>query len=284
MARVKRGVMVRKRHKKLLEQVKGFRGARSRHYKVAHEALMHALSYAYRDRRRRKRDFRRLWIQRINAAARLNGITYSRLINGLKLAQVDLDRKVLADMAVRDPAAFSGVVALADNAIKAGGARPDARAFYTTRPLVVSAAPGLEERPIAITPVALPAATAVETVVLGAPVAAPAATGIAISFIEFNPEGRDVDGEYVRIVNSTGQAVDLNGWVLRDEGAKHTFNFPAFSLPAGAELQLWTKQGESDATNLYWSSRSAIWNNDGDTAVLFNADGVEVSRYTYEGE
>ncbi|MEI8165052.1 MAG: 50S ribosomal protein L20 [Chloroflexales bacterium] len=113
MARVKRGVMVHKRHTKLLAQAKGFRGARSRHYKVAHEAVMHALSYAYRDRRRRKRDFRRLWIQRINAAARIHGTTYSRLIAGLKRAEINLDRKILADLAVRDLNAFGEIVALA---------------------------------------------------------------------------------------------------------------------------------------------------------------------------
>jgi large subunit ribosomal protein L20 len=110
MARVKRGVMVRKRHKKLLQQAKGYRGSRSRHFKVAHEAVMKALAYAYRDRRNRKRDFRRLWIIRINAAARQHGMSYSRLINGLKQAGINLDRKMLADMAVHDPAAFSSVV------------------------------------------------------------------------------------------------------------------------------------------------------------------------------
>jgi large subunit ribosomal protein L20 len=110
MARVKRGVMVRKRHNKLLKQAKGFQGSRSRRIGVARQTLMKALSYAYRDRRNRKRDFRRLWIIRINAAARQNGISYNRLINGLKLAGINLDRKVLADMAVRDPAAFSSVV------------------------------------------------------------------------------------------------------------------------------------------------------------------------------
>jgi large subunit ribosomal protein L20 len=110
MARVKRGVMVRKRHNKLLQQAKGYRGSRSRRIKVARETVLKALSYAYRDRRNRKRDFRRLWIIRINAAARQNGISYSRLMNGLKLAGIDLDRKILADMAVRDPAAFSSVV------------------------------------------------------------------------------------------------------------------------------------------------------------------------------
>jgi large subunit ribosomal protein L20 len=110
MARVKRGVMVRKRHNKLLKQAKGYQGSRSRRIKVARETLMKALSYAYRDRRNRKRDFRRLWIIRINAAARLHGLSYSRLMSGLKGAGINLDRKMLADMAVRDPAAFSSVV------------------------------------------------------------------------------------------------------------------------------------------------------------------------------
>ena len=113
MARVKRGVMSRKRHNKLMKQVKGYQGARSRHVKVARETLMKALWYAYRDRRNKKRDFRRLWITRINAAARINGMTYSALMHGLKLAGIMLDRKVLADLAVRDPQAFAGVAAQA---------------------------------------------------------------------------------------------------------------------------------------------------------------------------
>jgi large subunit ribosomal protein L20 len=102
--------MVRKRHNKLLKQAKGYRGSRSRRIRVARQTVLKALSYAYRDRRNRKRDFRRLWIIRINAAARQNGISYSRLMSGLKQAGIDLDRKILADMAVRDPAAFSSVV------------------------------------------------------------------------------------------------------------------------------------------------------------------------------
>ena len=111
MARVKRGVMARKSHKKGMKQAKGYWGSRSRHFRPANETVMHALAYAYRDRRNRKRDFRGLWIQRINAAARLNGTTYSRLMKGLKDAGIDLDRKMLADLAVRDPAAFSSIVA-----------------------------------------------------------------------------------------------------------------------------------------------------------------------------
>lgn len=109
MARVKRGVMTRKHHKKVMQQAKGFKGSRSRHYKVAHETVMKSLSYAYRDRRARKRDMRRLWVQRINAAARLNGLSYSRFINGLKAAGIDLDRKILSDMAVHDPEGFRKV-------------------------------------------------------------------------------------------------------------------------------------------------------------------------------
>jgi large subunit ribosomal protein L20 len=110
MARVKRGVMVRKRHHKLLAQAKGYRGNRHRNYKVAHEAVMKALSYAYVHRRTKKRDMRRLWIVRINAAARQHGLSYSRFISGLKRAGIDLDRKQLADLAVRDTAAFSRLV------------------------------------------------------------------------------------------------------------------------------------------------------------------------------
>ena len=113
MARVKRGVAAHKRHKKVLAQVKGHYSANNRLYKRAHESLMHALQYAYRDRRNRKRDFRRLWIIRINAAARLNGINYSRFIEGLKIAGVKVDRKMLADLAVRDADAFAAIAAIA---------------------------------------------------------------------------------------------------------------------------------------------------------------------------
>jgi large subunit ribosomal protein L20 len=113
MARVKRGVHARKQRRAILERARGFRGARSRRYRVANEAVMHALRYQYRDRRARKGDFRKLWIARINAAARQEGVSYSRFINGLKLAEIDIDRKVLADLAVRDPAAFRELVAVA---------------------------------------------------------------------------------------------------------------------------------------------------------------------------
>lgn len=109
MARVKRGVQARRRHKKVLKKAKGYYGARSRIYRVAAQAVTKAGQYAYRDRRQRKRQFRRLWIVRINAAARMNGLSYSRLIDGLKKASVNIDRKVLADIAVHDSVAFSAI-------------------------------------------------------------------------------------------------------------------------------------------------------------------------------
>ena len=117
MARVKRGVTAHKRHKKVLAQVKGHYSTNNRLYKRAHESLMRSLAYAYRDRRNRKRDMRRLWIIRINAAARLNGLTYSRFVNGLTRAGVAVDRKMLADLAVRDANGFSAVVDTARQAL-----------------------------------------------------------------------------------------------------------------------------------------------------------------------
>ncbi|MCV0403537.1 MAG: 50S ribosomal protein L20 [Chloroflexi bacterium] len=110
MARVKRGVTAHRRHKKLLNRAEGRRGTRSTLIRPAREALIHALVYAYRDRRNRKRDMRRLWIERINAASRQHGVPYGRFIAGLKSAGVEVDRKILADMAVREPAAFAAMV------------------------------------------------------------------------------------------------------------------------------------------------------------------------------
>ncbi len=113
MSRVKRGVTARNRHKKILKAAKGYFGHKSKLFKVANQQVMKSGNYAYRDRRNKKRDFRKLWITRINAAARLNGISYSRLMNGLKKADIQLDRKVLADIAVQDPAGFAALVAQA---------------------------------------------------------------------------------------------------------------------------------------------------------------------------
>jgi|TARA_R110000850_G_scaffold75169_4_gene164141 large subunit ribosomal protein L20 len=117
MPRVKRGVTANRRHKKVLKQAKGYYGARSRIYRVAKQAVIKAGQYAYRDRRQRKRQFRRLWIARINAGARLNGLSYSRLIAGLKKANVEIDRKVLADLAMNDFAVFTVVVEKAKSAL-----------------------------------------------------------------------------------------------------------------------------------------------------------------------
>lgn len=113
MPRARSGVVTRKRHKKILKLAKGYRGARSKLYRVANQAVMKALAYAYRDRRQRKREFRKLWIARINAAARSNGLSYNRFINGLKRAGVDINRKMLADLAVNDTEAFSQLVEVA---------------------------------------------------------------------------------------------------------------------------------------------------------------------------
>jgi large subunit ribosomal protein L20 len=111
--RIKRSFKARRRRKKVLKLAKGYRGGRSKLFRTAADAVDKALMYAYRDRRQRKRDFRRLWIARINAAARLNNLSYSKFIHGLKLAKVDLDRKVLAELAISDPAGFARIAELA---------------------------------------------------------------------------------------------------------------------------------------------------------------------------
>ena len=113
--RVRRGFKARKRRKKILKLAKGFRGGRSKLYRTAADAVDKALMYAYRDRKARKRDFRRLWIARINAAARLNNLSYSKFIHGLKVANVELDRKILAEMAVSDPSGFAELAKLASS-------------------------------------------------------------------------------------------------------------------------------------------------------------------------
>lgn len=117
MPRAKGGPKTRQRRKKVLKMAKGYVGGRGRLYRTAVDAVHRALVYAYRDRRNRKRDFRRLWISRINAAAKLNGLSYSRLMNALKKAHVELDRKILADLAISDPGAFTKIAEMA----KAGG-------------------------------------------------------------------------------------------------------------------------------------------------------------------
>ena len=113
MARVKGGLGVKKRHNRVLKLAKGYRGARSKQYRVAKQSVMRALTSSYAGRKQRKRQFRQLWIARINAAARMNGLSYSKFMHGLKLAEVQLDRKILADMAVNDAAGFASLVELA---------------------------------------------------------------------------------------------------------------------------------------------------------------------------
>jgi large subunit ribosomal protein L20 len=124
MARIKRGIMSLKKRRKVLKAAKGFRGARGRTYKAANEALLHSMVYAFRDRRRRKRDFRSLWITRINAAARSEGLTYSRLMSGLKKEGLNVNRKILAELAVNDQSAFSHLLEIAKKHLPAGSERP----------------------------------------------------------------------------------------------------------------------------------------------------------------
>jgi len=126
MARVKRAINAQKKRRTVLEEASGYRGQRSRLYRKAKEQVLHSMTYAYRDRRARKGDFRSLWITRINAAARQNGLTYNRFIQGLKAAGVEVDRKVLADLAVTDPAAFAALVGVARAALPAAPAQAPA--------------------------------------------------------------------------------------------------------------------------------------------------------------
>ncbi len=121
MPRVKRGVAGRKKRKEVLKQAKGYYSARGKHFRAAHEQLLHSGTYAYRDRRARKGDFRRLWITRINAAARENGLSYSRMIAGLRVAEVEVDRKMLAELAVNEPQTFAALAEVAKQSLGSEG-------------------------------------------------------------------------------------------------------------------------------------------------------------------
>ena len=143
MARVKRAVNAQKKRKVTLERASGYRGQRSRLYRKAKEQVTHSLGYAYRDRRARKGDFRRLWIQRINAGARANGMTYNRFIQGLKAAGVEVDRKILADLAVTDAAAFTALVEIARANVPATRGRRQRRCLTT-----LDRIPGAERGPL----------------------------------------------------------------------------------------------------------------------------------------
>ena len=144
MARVKRAVHGKKHRRAVLERAQGYYGNKSRSFRSANEQVMHSLAYAYRDRRARKGDFRQLWIQRINAGARQHGMSYSRFVAGLKAAGVDLDRKILADLAVSDPAAFGALVAQASAALEA---RPEAAPAPQAR-TAAAPAPGPASPPV----------------------------------------------------------------------------------------------------------------------------------------
>jgi large subunit ribosomal protein L20 len=148
MARVKRAVHGKKHRRTVLERAQGFYGNKSRSFRSANEQVMHSLQYAYRDRRARKGDFRKLWIQRINAAARLNGTTYSRFIAGLHREGIEVDRRILADLAVRDPEAFAALVRLASNGSSTTGEKPSAPFGATAgadEEVTTSPEPGAEE-------------------------------------------------------------------------------------------------------------------------------------------
>src|SRR5579872_1852158 len=132
MARVKRATNAHKKRKVVLERASGYRGQRSRLYRKAKEQVLHSMTYAYRDRKDRKGNFRRLWIQRINAAARANGMTYNRFVQGLKAAGVEVDRKNLAELAVNEPASFAALVAVARTALPAPGQAPASGSGSTT--------------------------------------------------------------------------------------------------------------------------------------------------------
>ena len=128
MARVKRAVNAHKKRREVLEKASGYRGQRSRRYRKAKEQMLHSYTYSYTDRRKKKGDFRRLWIQRINAASRANGLTYNRLIQGLKAAEVEVDRRMLAELAVNDETAFAALVQVAKDALPEDTSAPRAAA------------------------------------------------------------------------------------------------------------------------------------------------------------
>jgi hypothetical protein len=147
-------------------------------------------------------------------------------------------------------------------------------------PDVDQSPPALKQPPTNVAPpsaaeMAAPAAPALDAGVT---------KGIGITYIEFNPAGSDLEGEYVRIANSTDSAINMTGWTLRDAWGKHSFSFPAFMLAPGAVVQIWTKSGQNDTAHLYWGQPGAVWNNTGDTAILLDARGNEVARFSYQGK
>jgi hypothetical protein len=190
--------------------------------------------------------------------------------------------------------------AVAITVIELGESPAVAVAPVAVAPVEVVEPPVAEVAPVAVAPVEVveppavepPAAEAVavapvavvEPPAAEAPAVASVMSGVDIAHIEYDPPGRDIDGEYVLLWNTNDVPVDLTGWALSDGGAKHTYTFQSFALAPGAEVKLWSKRGKDDAANLYWNNRTAIWNNDGDTGTLKDASGVTISVYTYTGK
>lgn len=179
----------------------------------------------------------------------------------------------------------------------AGPAEPTPRVQHITvtdeSAAIMPPAPAVTLGVAAATPPPAPTLAAVPTPPAPTPVAAatppPAPTPVAtaritIAHIEYNPPGRDLDGEYILLRNNTAEPVDMTGWKLSDGGGRHSFTFPAFRLAPGAQVKLWTRAGAANAANLYWANRGAIWNNAGDTATLKDTTGSVVASYSYQGK
>jgi Lamin Tail Domain len=162
------------------------------------------------------------------------------------------------------------------------GAAIEGWATETDTPAAPGAQPSATAR-VRRVRVADPVGTAVPVEMPIAPPITTLATGMMIAHIEFDPPGRDLDGEYVLLRNTADEAMDLTGWTLRDAASKHIYVFPSFTLAPAAEARLWTRAGTNDTANLYWGSRGAIWNNDGDTGTLADRSGTLVSSFSYAG-
>ncbi|MBP1464975.1 lamin tail domain-containing protein, partial [Candidatus Chloroploca sp. M-50] len=163
--------------------------------------------------------------------------------------------------------------------------KPVAAAPAPAAPKPAAVAPAPEApKPAAAAPKPAPATPATGGAKPAAGPELEAPTGINIVHIEFDPPGRDVDGEYVLLRNTAKMPMLLAGWKLSDGGDKHTFTFPSFTLNPGGEVKIWTKSGKNNAGNLYWNNRIPIWNNTGDTATLRDGQGNVIARYTYEGK
>ncbi|WP_313811789.1 50S ribosomal protein L20 [Glutamicibacter sp.] len=207
MARVKRAVNAHKKRRVVMERAKGYRGQRSRLYRKAKEQLLHSFVYSFNDRRKRKGDFRRLWIQRINAASRANGLTYNRLIQGLKAAEIEVDRRMLAELAVSDSNAFATLVQVAKGALPADVNAPKA-------PKVVAAAPKAAAKATAAAPKAAPAPASAET---------PA------------PEAAAADG----VFKVTEGAVVPEGFIIKGNAGSNKYHVPGSTWYEQTDAEVW---------------------------------------------